>query len=165
MLITQITSPLQHAIMLWDLKLETFLSCMNFIHAWISFDEFHSFASELNRAADVIVFSETWFSANTCHAVQGYKGFHTYRADKTGGGGSVFIRNCYIHQPIWPNFHCVMHIMWWVWWRFRSQTIVPNYYRCLQTTRQIKDSRVYNKIKWNFVINFTIWPCIHSWRP
>ena len=26
-------------------------------------NEFHSFASELNRAADVILFSETWFSA------------------------------------------------------------------------------------------------------
>ena len=36
------------------------------------FDKFHSFASELNRAADVIVLSETWFSANTCHDVQGY---------------------------------------------------------------------------------------------
>ena len=59
------------------------------------FYEFHSFASELNRAADVIVFSETWFSANTCHGVQGYTGFHTYHADKTGGGVSVFIRNCY----------------------------------------------------------------------
>ena len=35
------------------------------------FDEFHSFASELNRAADVIVFSETLFSANICHGVQG----------------------------------------------------------------------------------------------
>ena len=45
------------------------------------FDEFHSFASELNRAADVIVFSETWFSANKCHGVQDYTGFHTYRAD------------------------------------------------------------------------------------
>ena len=59
------------------------------------FDEFHSFASELNRAADVVVLSETLFSANTCHDVQGYTGFHTYRADKTGGGVSVFIRNCY----------------------------------------------------------------------
>ena len=59
------------------------------------FDEFNSFAFELNRAADVIVLSETWFSANTCHGVQGYTGFHTYRADKTGGGVSVFIRNCY----------------------------------------------------------------------
>ena len=29
------------------------------------FDEFHSFVSELNRVADVIVLSETWFSANT----------------------------------------------------------------------------------------------------
>ena len=59
------------------------------------FDEFRSFASELNRAADVIVFSETWFSAYTCHGVQGYTASHTYRADKTGGGVSVFIRNCY----------------------------------------------------------------------
>ena len=59
------------------------------------FYEFHSFASELNRAADVIVLSETWFSSNTCHDVQGYTGFHTYCADKTGGGVSVFIRNCY----------------------------------------------------------------------
>ena len=58
------------------------------------FDEFHSFASELNRATDVIVFSETWFPANTCHGVQGYTGFHTYRADKTVFI-SVFIRNCY----------------------------------------------------------------------
>ena len=59
------------------------------------FDQFHSFASELNRAADFIMLSETWFSANTGHDVQGYTGFHTYRADKTGGGVSVFIRNCY----------------------------------------------------------------------
>ena len=29
-------------------------------------NEFHSFATELNRVADVIVLSETWFSANTC---------------------------------------------------------------------------------------------------
>ena len=68
---------------------ENILSFGNF------FDEFHSFASELNRAADVIVLSETWFSANTCHDVQGYKSFHTYRAGKTAGGVSVFIRNCY----------------------------------------------------------------------
>ena len=57
------------------------------------FDKFHSFASELNRAADVIVLSETWFSSNTCHDIQDYIGFRTYRADKTGGGVSVFIRN------------------------------------------------------------------------
>ena len=58
-------------------------------------DEFHSLASELNRAADVIVLSETWFSANTCRDVQGYSGFHTYRADKSGSGVSVFVRDCY----------------------------------------------------------------------
>ena len=59
------------------------------------FVEFHSFASELNRVTDVIVLSETWFSANTCHDAQGYTSFHTYSADKTGGGVSVFVSNCY----------------------------------------------------------------------
>ena len=59
------------------------------------FDKFHSFASELNRVAEAIVLSETWFSANTCRDVQGYTGFHKYRADKTGGGVSVFIRIYY----------------------------------------------------------------------
>ena len=59
------------------------------------YDEFNSFASELNRVADVIVLSETWFSVNNCHDVQGYTGFHTYRPEKTGGGISVFNRNCY----------------------------------------------------------------------
>ena len=73
-------------------------------------DEFQSFAPELNHAADVIVFSETWFSANTCHDVQGYTGFHTYRSDKTGGGVSCLLE-IVTHQPIWPNFQCVMHIM------------------------------------------------------
>ena len=74
------------------------------------FDESHSFASELNLADDIIVLSETWFSANTRHDIQGYTGFHTYRADKTGGGVSVFIRNCYTSTH-WPNFQCVTHIM------------------------------------------------------
>ena len=59
-----------------------------------NFAEFHSFASELSRAADFIVLSETWFSANTCHDVQGYSGLHAYRADKSGGGVSVFVRDC-----------------------------------------------------------------------
>ena len=43
-----------------------------------NFDEFNSFASELSRAANVIVLSETWFSANTCRDVQGYSGFHIH---------------------------------------------------------------------------------------
>ena len=37
-----------------------------------NFDEFYSLASGLSSAADVIVLSETWFSANTCRAVQRY---------------------------------------------------------------------------------------------
>ena len=58
----------------------------------------------LNHKADVIVLSKTLFSANTSHDVQGYTGFHTYRADKTGGGVSVFIRNCYTLTHMAANF-------------------------------------------------------------
>ena len=58
-------------------------------------NEFHSFASELNLAADVIVLSGTWFSANTCLDVLGYTGFHSYLVDKTGGSVSVFTIICY----------------------------------------------------------------------
>ena len=84
---------------------ENICSFMNF------FDKFHLFTSELSLAADVIVLAETCFSANTCHDVQDHTGFHTYRADKTGGGVSVFIRNCYTSTHIWLIFQCVMHIM------------------------------------------------------
>ena len=80
------------------------------------FDDFHAFAAELSRAADDIVLSETWFSANTCHDAQGYTDFHTYRADKTGGGVSVAcLSEIVTPRPIWPIFHCVMYSMSSVW--------------------------------------------------
>ena len=53
--------------------------------------------------ADVIVLTETWFSANTCRDVRGYTGFHTYRADKSGGGVSVLVRDCYTSTHV-ANF-------------------------------------------------------------
>ena len=101
--------------MLYDLKLQTFFIMHENIRSFMKFfDEFHSFASELNRAADVIVLSETWFSANTCHDVQGYTGFHTYRADKTGGSVSVFIRSCYTstHMAKFSVCHAYYEKVW-----------------------------------------------------
>ena len=66
---------------------------------WKKNDEFHSFAADLSRTADVIVLYETWFTANTCHDVIGYIGLQTYRADKPGDGVSVSIRNCKYIDP------------------------------------------------------------------
>ena len=63
------------------------------------FDEFHSFASELNRAADVIVFSDTLFSANTCRDVQGYTGFIHIVLTKQDAV-SLCLLEIVIHQPI-----------------------------------------------------------------
>ena len=104
-----------------------------------NYDEFHSFAFELTRAADVIVLSETWFSANTCD-VRCYTAFHTYSVDKTGGDVSVFIRNCYTSTYM-ANF-CD-----WCGKDFVFKQLYWKYYWCLQTTRQIKNSRVHNKIE------------------
>ena len=75
------------------------------------FYEFHSFASELSRAADVIVFSETCFFANTCD-VREYTGSHTHRADKSGGGVSEFVRDCYTSIYV-ANFY--MRPIFLVW--------------------------------------------------
>ena len=68
-------------------------------------DEFHSFPSELNRAADIVL-SETWFSANTCHDAQGYTGFDTYRVDKTGGIVSGLIIFLYSQENYAAGIQC-----------------------------------------------------------
>ena len=99
MLITQNTSPLQlvvNSVRSVRSQVENSFILHEDIRSFgRNFDEFHSFAPELSRAADVIVLSETCFSVNTCRDVQGYSGFHTYRADKSGGGVSVLVRDCY----------------------------------------------------------------------
>ena len=119
------------------------------------FDEFHSFASELNRAADVIVLSETWFSANTFHDVQGCTSFHTYRADKTGGGVTVFIRNCYTSTHMAKFSVCRAYYeisVLKVSLSNNCTVIIIGAYRPPDKSK----IQVYNKIERNFVINFTI---------
>ena len=101
----------------------------------IFFYEFNSFASELSRATDVVVLSETRFSADTCHDVQGYTGFHSYCADKTGGGVSVFMRNCYTSTKT-ANFS-VCHA-YQCGKGFAFKQLYPNYYWCLQTPDKSK---------------------------
>ena len=66
-------------------------------------DEFHTFASELSGVADIIVLSETWFSSNTCHDVQGYTGFHTYCANKQEAV-SLSLSEIVTHRPIGQFF-------------------------------------------------------------
>ena len=77
----------------------------------IFFYEFHSFASELSRAADVIVLSETWFSANTRHGIQGYIGIHPYRADKTEGGMYLSVYQKFLHIDPYGQFFSVSCIL------------------------------------------------------
>ena len=82
---------------------------------------------------------------HTSHDVQEYTGFHTYREDKTGGGVSVFIRNCYTSTDM-ADFS-VCHEYYKISVGFVFKQLYHNYYRCFQTTRQTKNPLVYNQIE------------------
>ena len=73
-------------------------------------DDFLSFASEFNRAAGVIVLSETWFSANTCHDIQVTPAFKHIMLTKQEAVSPCLLE-IVTHRPILPNFQCVIHIM------------------------------------------------------
>jgi len=44
---------------------------------------------------DVIVLSETWFSDSVTSEIDEYKGFHTFRCNRVGGGISIYVKNTY----------------------------------------------------------------------
>ena len=37
----------------------------------------------------------TWFTASSCCNIEGYRGYHSYRENKTGGGVSIFVKKKY----------------------------------------------------------------------
>ena len=76
----------------------------------IFFDEFHSFASELNRAADVMVFSETWFSATLLMVFRVTPAF--IHIVLTKQEFLMFIRNCYTstHMAKFSVYHAYYEI-------------------------------------------------------
>ena len=66
-----------------------------------NFDVFSIFLKNIVTNWDVIVFTETWFNEGTSALLPGYKGFHTYRDLRRGGGVSIYVRednNCFINS-------------------------------------------------------------------
>ena len=57
-----------------------------------NYDSFSVFLQHFSRKIDVIVITESWFREDNCADIPGYNSFHTFRADRTGGGVSVFTR-------------------------------------------------------------------------
>lgn len=57
-----------------------------------NFDTLSCFLSKLSHNVDVLVLTETWFREGLCCSIDGYKSYHTYRNDKSGGGVSVYVR-------------------------------------------------------------------------
>ena len=57
-----------------------------------NFDNLALFLSNIKHSIDIIVLSETWFVEEMCVNVEGYVGHHVCRADKIGGGVSIYVR-------------------------------------------------------------------------
>lgn len=59
------------------------------------FDKLKLFISEYKSKIDVIILCETWFNPNQCdlYKIDGYKGYHSCRVNRTGGGLSIYVLN------------------------------------------------------------------------
>jgi len=58
-------------------------------------DEMFIFLSSLAKPPEVIILTETWFSPGYAHDIDGYRGYHVCRADRTGGGVSVYVSSSF----------------------------------------------------------------------
>lgn len=58
-----------------------------------NYDEFSVFISNLNSSVDVLIFTETWFSNDITHDIDGFIGYHITRDDSRGGGVSIYVRS------------------------------------------------------------------------
>lgn len=58
-----------------------------------NFDNLTLLIDQIKLNIDVLVLTETWFVDGLCWELQGYVGHHVVRADRGGGGVSVFIRS------------------------------------------------------------------------
>ena len=56
-------------------------------------DELLAFISDLLINCEIIVLTETWFHSDSLIDIEGYIGFHSFRACKAGGGVSIFVRS------------------------------------------------------------------------
>ena len=57
-----------------------------------NYDYLSVFLGKFNKSIDIIALSETWFSDNFTHDIEGYKSFHSYRKDRNGGGISIYVK-------------------------------------------------------------------------
>ena len=62
--------------------------------------EFETYIHQLDVDPDALVFSETWFKPNTCVDIPDYVSFHSTRANKNGGGVSIYVRKEYECNPL-----------------------------------------------------------------
>jgi len=55
-------------------------------------DELGLLLDQMNPQPDVLVLTETWFSADYVGEIEGYTGQHVYRCNRRGGGVSIFVK-------------------------------------------------------------------------
>ena len=58
-------------------------------------DELILFLNCLDANVDVLILTETWFSADTVQCLDGFQGHHCFRNDRIGGGVSIYVNKKY----------------------------------------------------------------------
>lgn len=58
-----------------------------------NYDELSVFLNGLSVDIDIICLTETWFTELSVCNIEGYRGFHVYRHQGSGGGVSVYVRD------------------------------------------------------------------------
>ena len=60
-----------------------------------NFDELSVYLNDYMENIDIMAFSETWHTEDLCTTINTYNDYHTVRANKKGGGVSLYISNKY----------------------------------------------------------------------
>jgi len=67
-----------------------------------NFDEFSALLDSIDSRFHVIVFTETWFAADSTIDISGYIGYHSYRTGRLGGGVSIYIHRSLSSTQLYP---------------------------------------------------------------
>ena len=84
------------------------------------------FDNQLERCP-IIALTETWFNNYTrsIYQIEGFKGFHTVRANRRGGGVTIFVKSDYMAAPI-PELNIIKPCIETVFVQIQSKSLLNN---------------------------------------
>ena len=56
-----------------------------------NYDSLSVFLTTIKKNIEIVILTETWFTKDSCCNIEGYTGYHCFRAEISGRGVSVFV--------------------------------------------------------------------------